>query len=414
LVFAAIAFSEAAALQDDCAKLEGVPKTVANSGKSVASVIKFAFGKKWALLAGGGFLAQMVAVLTANVVKGAELVSFSTGIPYPVACILPATLIGAFTFGTSRPERVEQVNTAMTIMMVGGFATLIATTFGAGHATGKGNLFGSLIRNNNWARLLPNTQQAWAIPIFVKLLAFGEAMPLLVERMALLSSGNGENGNNKEADAADDEVNDRERRTSGLKKLRKATFLGAGIPLLLAVIWAGISVALVEPTSPNPLISLLEYGPSIAFPVLLLAYGAIGTTLLGAFLAMGHFCQDMICSKFGYCSIPWMKTANVLTVMIPCLLALFGSSLYLPLLAFAGAYPTTLLYGLAPSLAAMTLRKRAQKKLDENLNGETGFTITPHLVPGGKRTLVAMAATALGLVGASTLRAGRFFAKAVA
>jgi hypothetical protein len=67
----------------------------------------------------------------------------------------------------------------------------------------------------------------------------------------------------------------------------------------------------------------------------------------------------------------------------------------------------------------MTLRKRAQKTLEQKIKNSDGvidpdFTITPHLVPGGKRTLVAMAATALGLVGASTLRAGRFFAQALA
>ena len=397
LVVAAIAFVETAALQSDLVAAESNANAT-TTGTSVASVIKFAFGKRWATLAGFGFLAQMLAVMTANVVKGAEIVSFCTGIPYAVACIVPAALIGIFTFGTSKPEIVESANTALTVMMIGGFAALIASTIAGGYA--KTNAFGATLNKADWMRMLPNTSSAWAIPIFIKLLAFGEAVPLIIERMVprksadstIVESISSETNNTIAASASDS-------KTEALVRVRSATVLGASVPLLLAIIWAKISVALVDPSSPNPIYSILAYGPNIAVPVMLLAYGAIGTTLLGAFLAMGHFCQDMICSKLGFCSLRWMRVSNVVTVAVPCILACFGPSLYLPLLAFAGAYPTTILYGLAPALAAMKLRRQAREK---------GIAI-PNLIPGGQGTLVALATTALMLVGASTVRAGRHF-----
>ena len=372
---------------------------VAIGGTSVASVIRHAFGKRWAVLGGLGFLAQMVAVMTAQVVKGAEIISFMTGMPYKIACIAPVALISLFVY-SAKSEVVEGFNTVLTLVMVGGFVALLA------NAMGRGNIFAGLFQNADWLRLLPNTKVPFAMPIFIKLLAFGEAMPLIVERMVL---GQKESSDTNSA-TSHPEILINDKRTAAFRRVSLATVFGAGVPLILAIVWAGISAALVDPSNPNPIFSLLtSYGTSIAVPVLLLAYGAIGTTLLGSFLAMAHFANDMICSKLGRCSVSWMLAANCLTVTIPCTLACLGPSLYLPLLAFAGAYPTTLLYGLAPSLAALTLRRKIKAKLNDSKEApeETKVPMTPQLVPGGERTLVALVGMAIGLVGASTILASR-------
>ena len=97
----------------------------------------------------------------------------------------------------------------------------------------------------------------------------------------------------------------------------------------------------------------------------------------------------------------WTSVASSLTIALPSILACVGPSLYIPLLAFAGAYPTTLLYGLAPALAAITLRRKAENRV----NG--GGLEVPRLVPGGDRTLVALVCAAIGLVGASSILALR-------
>lgn len=387
LVFSAVAFVEAAGLMDaDKQRMVSANQgTSYSSGTSVASVIRHAFGKKWAVVSGLGFLTQMLAVMTAQVVKGAEMLSHLTGMSYRVACVAPLAVVGLFVFA-SKQEFVEGFNTVLTVVMLGGFAALIAG------AIGRADILTGLFQNADWLRLLPNTRVPFAMPVFVKLLAFGEAMPLLVERMAL---GPARKTNKTGIVASRDQL-------SAFRRIRKATVLGAGLPLLLAIVWAGISAALVHPSDPNPIISLLgNYGASITVPVLLLSYGAIGTTLLGSLLAMAHFSQDMICSKLGYCSMRWMSVASSLTVVLPSILACVGPSLYFPLLAFAGAYPTTLLYGLAPSLAAITLRRRAENRVND------GGTEVPRLVPGGDRTLVALVCCALGLVGASSMLALR-------
>eukprot|EP00977_Amphora_coffeiformis_P019445 scaffold7234_cov181-Amphora_coffeaeformis.AAC.6 len=385
LALSALAFCEAAGLASDDARQKKQDSSAV--GTSVASVIRQAFGRRWALLAGFGFLAQMLAVMTAQVVKGAELLAELTGMPYRLACVIPMTAIGAWVYANS-PERVEGANTILTVVMLAGFGALIAS------AIGRENLFAGLLRAD-WMRLLPNTKVPFALPVFVKLLAFGEAMPLLIKRMVL-------GPQQIQADQA--QVNATESKfdtKEAYSKLRKSTFVGASLPLLLAMIWAGISASLVDPADPNPIISLLHnYGPSIAAPVLLLSYGAIGTTILGSLLAMAHFANDMICSKLGYCSLRWSAMASALTVALPCTLACIGPSIYLPLLSFAGAYPTTLLYGLAPALAALVLRRRLQKGMEDDIT-------TPQLVPGGKRTLIALVCAAVGLVGSSTVLALR-------
>ena len=402
LVLSAIAFTEAAGLADEDKRRirQDMSKTGSKvdanvGGTSVASVIRHAFGKKWAVVAGLGFLAQMVAVMTAQVVKGAEILSFMTGLNYRLSCIVPVVITALFVF-SAKPEVVERTNLILTTIMIGGFATLIAS------ASRQPGTVAGLLQRAEWMRLLPNTKVAFAMPIFVKLLAFGEAVPLTVERMVL---GHGGSSAEKAGSLAEGlSSNTEDARTAGFRRVRKATILGAFIPLILAIIWAGISAALIDPSNPNPIYSLLSnFGPGISIPVLLLSGGAIGTTLLGSFLAMGHFANDMICSKFGYCSLRWMSIANILSVAVPCTLACIGPSLYIPLLAFAGAYPTTLLYGLAPSLAAITLRRRVNKA-----NALEGISATtPQLVPGGERTLQALALSALGLVGASTALALR-------
>lgn len=406
LVLSAIAFVEAAGLADDDNKTNS-SGDMTPGGTSVAFVIKQAFGKKWAVVAGLGFIAQILAVMTAQIVKGAEMLSHVTGMPYRVACVAPMAMISLFVHA-SKTETVEGFNTLLTTVMLAGFAALITSAFG------RGNFLAGLFANPDWTRLLPNMKTPFAMPIFIKLLAFGEAMPFLVERMVFgqqrtsdLSSSSSSNTTTSQQ-ISTQAVATKDQKTSAYRKIRKATIFGAGLPLVLAAIWAAISAALVDPSNVNPIASLLSnYGRSISIPVLLLAYGAIGTTLLGGLLAMTHFANDVICSKLGSCSTSrrWSLVANFLTLALPCTLACVGPSLYIPLLAFAGAYPTTILYGLAPPLASLTLRRRLKKhKVDEG-------AMTPRLVPGGDKTLFTLVCTAVGLVGASTVLATLHFLK---
>ena len=407
LLLSATAFIEAAGLVADLRDMEnangvgGLPNgpviAVAQEGAtSVAIVIRYAFGKRAALVGGSLFIAQMLTVVTAQVVKGAELFSDCLGIPYILGCLVPTSLAGLFAFG-SKPEVVERANTALTFMMVGGFATLIIGTIASGNNVGKAA--GAIFSQADYGQLLPKSGGAWALPVFINMLCFGQSMPLVVERM--VQGRSGENSNNEEEEDGEAIKG----RAPSLLRARSATFLGAAVPLALTVTWAALSTALVKPSISNPLAFLLSRGPAIAIPVGLLATGAIGTTLLGSFLAMGHFASDIVCMKLGYCSLSWMKICNAFTVGIPSILACVGPSLYLPLLSFSGAYPTTILHGLAPALAAIALRRRVRRAGVKY--GAPG--VTPQVVPGGDATLVGLAGTAIGLIGASTWLALRHF-----
>ena len=407
LLLSATAFIEAAGLVADLRDMEnkndgtgeapnGPDIAVAQEGAtSVATVIRYAFGKKAALVGGSLFIAQMLAVVTAQVVKGAELFSDCLGIPYLLGCLVPTSLAGLFAFG-SKPEVVERANTALTFMMVGGFAALIIGTIATGNV---GKAAGVIFSRADYGQLLPKAGGAWALPVFINMLCFGQSMPLVVERM-VQGSPAADNGNVEE-----DTDDDTKSRAPSLLRARSATFLGAAVPLVLTVTWAAISTALVKPSISNPLAFLLSRGPAIAIPVGLLATGAIGTTLLGSFLAMGHFASDIVCMKLGYCSLSWMKICNAFTVAIPSILACVGPALYLPLLSFSGAYPTTILHGLAPALAAIALRRRVRKAGAKE--GASG--VTPQVVPGGDVTLIGLAGTAIGLISASTWLAVRHF-----
>mmetsp|Transcript_29984 Transcript_29984/g.44191 ORF Transcript_29984/g.44191 Transcript_29984/m.44191 type:complete len:263 (-) Transcript_29984:174-962(-) len=259
-------------------------------------------------------------------------------------------------------------------------------------------------------------------------------MPLVVERM-MQGSGGSEgkeglslqlitnHGGNTNHDEMKEEVTNKKtsatngdkKSTSLLFRTRNATLLGASMPILLSLIWAGISTALISPTISNPLKYLLvNLGkPAISIPVGLLATGAIGTTLLGSFLAIGHFMGDIVCSVFGQCSFTWINIANALTVAVPSILACVGPALYLPLLSFAGAYPTTILHGLSPALAVLVLRRKLKRGVTSK-GSKIGSKVTEaRIVPGGDVTLIGLVSAALGLIGASTFLALRHVTQAM-
>jgi len=343
LTLSAIAFVEAAGLvidyksqnrQNDhvisskVAKGDNDTSSVATAtdecGTSVAGIIGHAFGKRWACLGGIAFLAQILAVVTAQVVKGAEVTSKVVGIPYVASCLIPTSLLGLFVF-SSKPEVVEGVNTVLTMMMIVGFVALMCCTISSGNI---GKLAASSVfARSEWSTLLPNMRVSWSMPVFINLIAYGQAMPVVIDRMVQQSQSSLTTTASASGRATASNNNKEDKLSSSLKAARFSTFLGSLVPIVLSLIWAAISTALISPTSSNPIFSLLESGPSIAIPVLLLCAGAIGTTLIGSFLAIGQFATDIICRALGYCSPSWMNLASIMTVLIPCILACLGSSL---------------------------------------------------------------------------------------
>lgn len=109
-----------------------------------------------------------------------------------------------------------------------------------------------------------------------------------------------------------------------------------------------------------------------------------------------EFATDGIFSLCGRCTVASKLWARSAVVAFPLLLACGGPELYLPLLAFAGAYPTNFLFGLIPCLAALALRR---SQVGRTRRGP------PRLVPGGQAALWTLACLAILLIAVSAVLA---------
>lgn len=347
------------------------------SGASIVSVSQRALGRDVSVLCSIAFAAQMFAVLTAQIVKSGEILATVTGLPYALGCLLPSALVGIFTF-CSRARLVEQTNTALAVTMVVGFAVLMGSTLANVGSTGLTlTSIESRLAFASWGQLLPSMQSStsWVLPVFVNLLCFGQSVPLVVEKMG----------------------------TKRPNAIRAAVVAGSGLPLILCVIWTAISTSLLDPASAlgDPVLRMLTQRPEVSVPVGCIAVGAIGTTLIASYLSMGQFVTDAFCSLTGGCSLRDRDISCACTVALPAMLACAGPGSYIPLLAFSGAFPTTVLYLIMPPLALLVLRQMPRS--GEGRQDMARQTST--LLPGGPPLLSVLIAVGVCILGISMLKA---------
>lgn len=356
---------------------------------SVLSITRATFGDRVSIVCSLAFACQMLAVVTAQVVKGASIAATLTGVPYVAGCLGPSLLVGGFTF-MSQPKLVERANTALAGAMVLGFCVLVVSTLsGPSGVTMGAAAMATRLRAANWKPLMPSLAGAargetWTLPVLLNLLCFGQSVPIVVGRLG----------------------------TGRSRDLRRAVLLGSAVPLLLCVVWAAVSSLLTLPAmgaaaaasvTVDPLLAMLESPRRcVAVPVAVLSVGAIGTTLIASYLAFSAFCTDATCTLLGRCTVGDADRARVLTVALPALLACGGSGLYLPLLAFAGAFPTTLLYGLVPPLAALSLRRARRRARTAaaapTAAAPTALARSARLLPGGTLLIGLLVAVAGGFI----------------
>lgn len=143
----------------------------------VVSLTTYAFGGKVSAACSLAFLTQMLAVVTAQIVKAGEIVLLKLPLPPFVACALPSAAAAILTFG-AKPRSVERVNTWLSLLLLLGFAGLVGATLVSG------SISRSLLASN-WGMLLPGKAggSAWAVPVFLNMLCFGQASsPTLAPR----------------------------------------------------------------------------------------------------------------------------------------------------------------------------------------------------------------------------------------
>ena len=412
LVLAALSYVEAAgAAMADAPTVAAVSdETQGDSGgASILAISRRCFGDRLAVLLSSVFLAQMLAIITANLVKAAELstvvfpaLSFSAG------AWMTAVAFGSFVFAAST-QTVALTNSVLTTAMCIGFLLLFAV---AAVVTPSSS---TVFSHAKWAKLLP--RHGWAIPIFTNVrsalklrkpaaqpyahfdpshasyapcrltpypvscqtLRFGEAVPVVLGQLG----------------------------TSRLREARLAVVCGSLLPLLLAIGWSAASVSLASLAGPavggaavDPVLALLRSRPVLAAPIALIAVGAIGSTMLGVLLACSQLLSDIFCGRDGARTPMLLAASRFAVVALPASLACLGPGLYLKLLAFSGAFPTIVLYGLLPPLAALVLRRKRNRGPNKSKSAaESAGRFAVPVVPGGKLTLFAVAFLACTLLG---------------
>eukprot|EP00547_Thalassionema_nitzschioides_P009724 CAMPEP_0194225498 /NCGR_PEP_ID=MMETSP0156-20130528/39712_1 /TAXON_ID=33649 /ORGANISM="Thalassionema nitzschioides, Strain L26-B" /LENGTH=510 /DNA_ID=CAMNT_0038957453 /DNA_START=87 /DNA_END=1620 /DNA_ORIENTATION=+ len=200
----------------------------------------------------------------------------------------------------------------------------------------------------DWSRCLASSSSARplilsivrAIPTILQLLAYGEILPNVCSMLQY------------------------HRNT-----IRIAVIIGSAIPLILLSGWGALGLALVSTNAAmhgahDPVNVLIANGGGpIRTRLLVLAASAIGTTILGSYLALESAYDDVIFKEKSVentsVSSPgqyWLKVVAI--VFPPLMISAISPSVFLQAIDFAGSYPVLLLWGVLPPLMALRMRMK--------------------------------------------------------
>jgi len=173
------------------------------------------------------------------------------------------------------------------------------------------------------------------------------------------------------------------------KPILIAVFIGATIPLILLTGWAALGLALLPPNpamlrSQDPVDILLSSSQtSIRVWLLTLATSAIGTTILGSFLALESAYEDIVSQgdnskdegSFGmpiFFNLRRSQSLKTIAIALPPFaISVISPTVFLRAIDFAGSYPVLLLWGILPPLIALRIEKlnKEKTKIHEDWKG---------------------------------------------
>jgi tyrosine-specific transport protein len=313
------------------------------------------------------------ATIVSQISKGASILAPYTAVfvplGYSVSCALITCTIALVVFGGGL-RLATNLNSVLTALFA--ISAVFLFLVGAPHAQ-----WARLAASNNWA------VASGAIPTMLQLLVYGEILPSVC---ALLHYN--------------------------LRLIRIAIVLGSSLPLIVEVAWAALGLALVQggPLLVDPVDVLLSASP-VRPQLLVLAVSAITTTVIGSFLALQSVFDDIAASlskpRTTSTTEPSLlrssppdnpdnpgpqpqpqslpPTANPTTttwtlsrsrpestarrvlaaaiISLPSMcIAASSPSLFLAAIDFAGSYPVVLLWGVAPPLIALSLRRNVARQ----------------------------------------------------
>mmetsp|Transcript_18351 Transcript_18351/g.24219 ORF Transcript_18351/g.24219 Transcript_18351/m.24219 type:complete len:516 (-) Transcript_18351:284-1831(-) len=294
------------------------------------------------------FFFLMNATLVAQIAKAGDVLHTAFPISSMIGSVLTSTLVAAFVF-LSNGQIIEKVNSLLTFALVSAFVLLMGKSV-------------PLILPQNLI-LTPSSTSGLvpcflAFPVLLQLLKFHEVIPIVCNRLA-----------------------------GDTKKVRKSFVLGSLVPLTMMLGWNMVACGLVTPGSSavDPLKILLQ-SSSVGSIVSVLAFTAILTTTIAGYLSLEQFFRDMFLG-------PKVETLSVneeaatpdesggsstessspqfarafqkfraylfdenqaklsicaCTVLPSLLIAMIGPGAFYAAVEFAGAYPGTILFCLAP------------------------------------------------------------------
>eukprot|EP00965_Chrysotila_dentata_P035725 1189336-Pleurochrysis_carterae.AAC.1 len=147
--------------------------------------------------------------------------------------------------------------------------------------------------------------------------------------------------------------------------------MGSLLLLALQLGWSCLGIALAPFGGPrDPLDVLLSAGGPVAAATVALGACATLTTVIGTNAALRAFWSDACGTRRAELCTP----AFALTALAPALLAAASKDAIFRALDFAGAYPVAILWGVAPPVMALRLRRRdAQPRSRRRAVAEIGL-----------------------------------------
>lgn len=309
-------------------------------------------------------------LIVAYVAKGGEMMHMLSmdSVPPAAGGILFSAILGSFLL-SSKTKTVDMLNRCLTACLVVLLGLLVV-------GGAQGAVWESLIQQHDW-------DQAWAaLPVIVVSMTYHDLIPVLCEYL----------GRDK-------------------SKVRTALVVGGMIPVAMYLAWDAVALALVPGAAEvaqaggviDPLRVLIEtQGASAGTAIELFSLLAILTSFLGTVLGFSEYLladvkewqQRLMGSTLlkdrrdgdtedgdMYCRM----LAMFLALGPPSAAAFVNPDVFLTATQMAGAYGSTLLYGLLPPLMAWCVRQ----------NSEANQKPKKPMVPGGRPVLFSLASSAV-------------------
>lgn len=395
--------AEKAALNEQDDEDEDDELVAENEGASIFAVVTESLGKPKSLstrlvlgLASTCFVLGTMASLSSQIAKVRSLAS--TMLPAgaePLATAATAVIAYALSFGVS-PRFAEQLSAILSVSMVAAFATLVKVLFGmtvAAPAAGgvAAAQQATAAAATNWGALVPWAAAArggdpWPFMLFCNILCFGEVVAIACRKLYARDVAASEA---VKAAVPSEEVKKTEPRR---RNLAAPLVLGGAVPLLMALTLVVAAAAIPAVSVRDPLDMVLSLGnPLETASVVAFAACAIATTTIGTLLAVSQFLSDLVCARFGFCSVDQRRLVRVVSIVVPTLISYLHEDLFYKALAFAGGFPVVVLWGILPVFLLDKLRRRRAAEFD-----------APRILPGGRLVLTVLKFLGVNLLALNT------------